>query len=136
MFELTLLVLKYAFLIFLYFFVILIVRLVYLDLYHKKTAHSGPQIIMLDGPGQQAGQNYTLGRELKIGRDAQNEIVLDDDYSSGLHARVYKRGNKVYVEDMGSTNGTFVKEKRIAKPVTLRPGDRIRIGQTVLGFER
>lgn len=136
MFELTILVLKYVFLVFLYFFIILIVRLVYLDLYYKRLPPRGPHLIMLESDGNKVGGTFKLEDELKIGRDEDNQIVIDDAYASGLHARVYQQGDHIYVEDMGSTNGTFVKERKIKRPVSLRSGDQIRVGHTNMRFEQ
>jgi hypothetical protein len=67
-----------------------------------------------------------------IGRAPECELRIDDTYASQQHARVFGKGGSWYVEDLGSTNGTFVNEQRLAAPAMLTRGDRIRVGTTVL----
>ena len=73
---------------------------------------------------------------MTLGRAEGCAIPITDTFASQLHARVFKRGNEVFVEDLGSTNGTFVNRKRIGGPVSLRPKDRIQIGDTVLELQK
>jgi pSer/pThr/pTyr-binding forkhead associated (FHA) protein len=76
-------------------------------------------------------------RALTIGRGSQNDIALDgDDFASARHARVEPRRDGVWVEDIGSTNGTYVNGVRLSRPRRLAPGDVIRVGSTDLRFER
>lgn len=65
-----------------------------------------------------------------FGRSTDNEVVLDDDYTSGHHARISPRDRGWVVEDLGSTNGTWVDRKRITGATLLHSGQRIRIGKT------
>lgn len=67
-----------------------------------------------------------------IGRNPECALVLSDDFASGRHARVYARDGQWFIDDLGSTNGTFVGGERIGERVPLREGDHIRIGTTVL----
>lgn len=84
-------------------------------------------------PAERKGETYDLHDELKIGRAATNHIALaDDSYVSQLHARIFRRDGSLYVEDLGSTNGTFLNRKPLKGPVALRRGDRIQVGRTVL----
>jgi pSer/pThr/pTyr-binding forkhead associated (FHA) protein len=71
-----------------------------------------------------------------IGRAAECELRLDDTYISQQHARLFGRNGAWYVEDLGSTNGTFVNEQKLAAPAMVQPGDRIRVGTTVLELRR
>jgi pSer/pThr/pTyr-binding forkhead associated (FHA) protein len=71
-----------------------------------------------------------------IGRAPECEIRLDDAYISQQHARIFGKNGSWYVEDLGSTNGTYVNEQRLASPAMLQPGDRIRVGTTVLELRR
>lgn len=72
-----------------------------------------------------------------IGRGSQNDLPLgDDDFASARHARVEPRRDGVWVEDAGSTNGTFVNGAKLSKPRRLTPGDVIRVGSTDLRYER
>ncbi len=80
-----------------------------------------------------AGKQYPVGpRGLRIGREPGNEVVLADGEMSRHHARVWMQGTQVYVQDLGSKNGTFVNEVRISGPQALQPGDRVRVGHTTL----
>ncbi|MCR6688517.1 FHA domain-containing protein [Cellulomonas sp.] len=70
-----------------------------------------------------------------IGRAPGCTLVLDDDYSSSRHARIYPQGGDWYVEDLGSTNGTFVGEQRVEQPVRLAPGSTVRVGRSVVELQ-
>jgi len=71
--------------------------------------------------------------ELTIGRAPGCHVsVADDTFASSLHARVFGRDGGVFVEDLGSTNGTYVNGARLAGPTVLRPGDQVQVGNTVL----
>jgi pSer/pThr/pTyr-binding forkhead associated (FHA) protein len=71
-----------------------------------------------------------------LGRGSANDIALDDEFASTQHARVESRPDGVWLEDVGSTNGTAVNGVLLEKPRKLSPGDVIRIGETDLRFER
>ena len=72
-----------------------------------------------------------------MGRGAQNDLALDsDDFASARHAKIEPRRDGVWLEDVGSTNGTYVNGARIGKPRRLAPGDVIRVGSTDLRYER
>jgi pSer/pThr/pTyr-binding forkhead associated (FHA) protein len=71
-----------------------------------------------------------------IGRAIECELRLDDTFVSQQHARIFAKNGSWFVEDLGSTNGTFVNEQRLAAPAMLAPGDRIRVGTTVLELRR
>ena len=75
--------------------------------------------------------NY-LADELTIGRAAGCQIPLDDSYASQLHARLFRRNSELLVEDLGSTNGTFLNRKKVDSAVPIRKGDRLQVGKTVL----
>jgi uncharacterized protein YigE (DUF2233 family) len=78
----------------------------------------------------------TLDASTTIGRAPECELRLDDTYASQQHARIFARNGGWYVEDLGSTNGTFVNEQRLVAPALLQQGDRVRIGTTVLELRR
>jgi FHA domain len=71
-----------------------------------------------------------------IGRAAECELRLDDTYVSQQHARIFDRGGNWYVEDLGSTNGTFVNEQKLVAPAMLTPGDTVRVGTTTMELRR
>lgn len=89
-------------------------------------------VLVARAPGALLGQAWELSGELTIGRAPGCHVRIDDSFASNLHARVRVEGNQVMVDDLGSTNGTFVNEQKVAGPVALRRGDRIRTGETVL----
>ena len=72
-----------------------------------------------------------------VGRGGQNEVPLDgDEFASAQHARFEARRDGLWVEDVGSTNGTYVGSSRITQPTALQLGSRVRIGKTVLELRK
>ena len=96
-----------------------------------KAAKARPQLVMVE-PAEQAGRSYLLDNEASIGRAAGCQITLDDTYSSQIHARVFLRDNQWLVEDLGSTNGTWLNRQKVSGPMVLQRGDRLQIGNTVM----
>ncbi len=83
--------------------------------------------------GPLKGTTIPLGSApILIGRSPTCTLVIDDDYCSSKHCRIYPDGNAWFVEDLGSTNGTFLGNQKVEEPVMFRPGERIRIGATML----
>jgi pSer/pThr/pTyr-binding forkhead associated (FHA) protein len=60
----------------------------------------------------------------------------DDSYASQLHARIFRKDGRLWLEDLGSTNGTYLNAKAVTSPVALRRGDRVQVGRTVLEVTR
>ena len=88
------------------------------------------QIVMRQGPNP--GKVFELtGTEAVIGRDISNQITVNDAEVSRRHTRLEFQGGGYIVEDLGSTNGTFVNGRRLTGPHSLRPGETIRLGETV-----
>ena len=83
-----------------------------------------------------AARSTGSGPGLGIGRAGANDICIEDSFASGRHARLYDREGAVYIEDMNSTNGTYVNGRRLGAQQVLRPSDRIRIGDTEFRFEQ
>lgn len=98
-------------------------------------ANLHPRIVVVDSPGLPADREIELGSGMSIGRGDQNGLALEDAFVSHMHARIFRRGQYLYLEDLGSTNGTFVNDRRIDKEAQLRVRDEIRIGETVLRYE-
>ncbi|HEY6533338.1 MAG TPA: FHA domain-containing protein [Acidimicrobiales bacterium] len=96
-----------------------------------KAAKSRPQLVVTE-PVDQAGRSYPLENEVSIGRAAGCQITLDDTYSSQIHARVFTRDGQWLVEDLGSTNGTWLNRHKVSGPMVLQRGDRLQIGNTVM----
>ena len=89
--------------------------------------------LVILAPDDHRGITIDLASEVTIGRAANTTLALPaDTFLSSLHARVYEQDGATHVEDLGSTNGTWVNEERITDPVTVRAGDRIQVGGTVL----
>src|SRR5436305_4718981 len=83
--------------------------------------------------GSEAGRQLPLDSVIDIGREPSLPLHLDSDTQvSRRHARISVQGGQVMVEDLGSTNGTYVNDQPISAPRTLNPGDKVRIGLTVL----
>jgi hypothetical protein len=90
------------------------------------------ELVIVDPPNR-AGEAFSLGDELTVGRGAGCAVVLTDDtFVSQVHARIFMRGNDPYVEDLGSTNGTLLNGESVVEPIRLRPGDRVQFGETVM----
>lgn len=88
-------------------------------------------------PPELKGEIFELGREVTLGRSQGCVVCLDKDaFASSLHARVFARDGEAFIEDLGSTNGTYLNDKRVAGPARLRRGDRVRVGNTVLEVGR
>lgn len=96
-----------------------------------KAAKAVPQLVVVDPPDQR-GRAYPLGNEASIGRAAGCQITVDDTYVSQIHARVFARDGQWLVEDLGSTNGTWMNRQKVAGPMVLKAGDRVQVGNTVL----
>jgi pSer/pThr/pTyr-binding forkhead associated (FHA) protein len=94
-----------------------------------------PQLIVITAD-RNVGARYMLTDEIRVGRADNSDILIDDTYASQQHARIYSNEESYYVEDLGSTNGTYVNGRKTPHPLELRPGDRIKIGKTVFEFRR
>jgi pSer/pThr/pTyr-binding forkhead associated (FHA) protein len=98
--------------------------------------HGHPSAMLVIRQGPQAGMSFPLsGHQAVIGREEGLDIVLQDPEASRRHARIGRQAGQFFVEDMGSTNGTFVNGLQITVPQILNPGDSIGIGQTALVFQ-
>jgi hypothetical protein len=92
----------------------------------------GIPALRIMAPPELRGRSYPLGQEITLGRAAGCEVTIDDTYASQLHARVFLREGQVYVEDLGSTNGTYLNRRKVTGPMHLQRGDKLQIGNTVL----
>lgn len=101
-----------------------------------------PNRLRVVEPPEQRGRTYDLGEEMTVGRAAGCQVKVDDSYASQLHARVFRKEGQVFVEDLGSTNGTYVNRRgtknkeKVSGPMALRLGDRLMVGRTVLEVSR
>ncbi|MGW6129001.1 FHA domain-containing protein FhaB/FipA [Cellulomonas sp. NPDC055163] len=101
-----------------------------------KPAKSAPtRLVVTEGPLR--GTTIPLGASsVLIGRAPSCTLVLDDDYSSSRHARIFPQDGGWFVEDLGSTNGTFLGDKKVEQPTPVTPGAQVRVGQSVLELQR
>jgi hypothetical protein len=98
----------------------------------RKRGQRGPRTLLVTA-GPLKGTKITLGDQpILIGRADDSTLVLTDDFASSRHARLTNRGGQWYVEDLGSTNGTYLDQQRVQGPLLVAPGQPIRIGQTAL----
>ena len=149
-----LLVLKIAFLVLLYLFIWRIVRTASRDLRLPQesfilapsaaagvhASRPGPvtgRLVVVKSADLQDGEGFELNSaQLTIGRGNQNDIpIATDEYASARHARFEPRQDGVWVQDLGSTNGTFLNGTRLDRPRRLAQGDVVRVGETDLRFE-
>jgi pSer/pThr/pTyr-binding forkhead associated (FHA) protein len=153
----ALLVLKVLFLVLLYLFIWRIVRSASKDvrlpqesfilrpdqaqaagLAQAPSAIKTGTLVVLKSPALEEGTRFELdSAALTIGRGGQNDVPLEEDeFTSARHARFEPRRDGVWVQDRGSTNGTFVNGTQIDRPRRLAPGDVVRVGETDLRYER
>jgi hypothetical protein len=89
-----------------------------------------PRLIVERAPGHTPGMEYDIGEGAVMGRGDQAEIRLEDPFASSRHARLLRQGGIVVLEDLGSTNGTYLNEELLTGPQPLHRGDRVRIGDS------
>jgi FHA domain len=92
-----------------------------------------PRLLVERAAGHEAGTAYDLSGGATLGR-GDVEIRLDDPFASSRHARISQQGHVVVIEDLGSTNGTYLNEEPLRGPQPLHPGDRIRIGDSEFSY--
>lgn len=93
------------------------------------------RLVVTQGP--LTGTTLPLGPSaIIVGRSPSATLVLDDDYASGRHARFFPQDGAWWVEDLGSTNGTYIGEQRLTQPTQVTAGTPVRVGQTVIELQR
>jgi FHA domain len=98
------------------------------------TRNGEPRLIVERAPGHTPGMEYDIGDGAVLGRGNQAEIRLEDPFASSRHARLVRQGGLVVIEDLGSTNGTYLNEELLSGPQPLHQGDRVRIGDSEFMF--
>jgi hypothetical protein len=99
------------------------------------TANIHPKLIVERSPALAQGREIELDGGLTIGRSGSSGLPIGDPFVSHMHARIMRRGPFLFVEDLGSTNGTFLNDRRIDGDAQLKMRDQLRIGETVLRYE-
>jgi hypothetical protein len=92
-----------------------------------------PRLLVERAAGHEPGVAYDLSEGATLGR-GDVEIRLDDPFASSRHARISRQGHVVVIEDLGSTNGTYLNEEPLNGPQPLHPGDHIRIGDCEFSY--
>ena len=92
-----------------------------------------PRLLVEHAPGHESGIAYDLAEGATLGR-GDVEIRLEDPFASSRHARISREGHVVVIEDLGSTNGTYLNEEPLSGPQPLHDGDRIRIGDSEFSY--
>ena len=157
--ELTLFLIRFAYLAILWIFVLSAISVIRSDMFgarvpetargrprtrpqgkarrrrHEARRGSPTHLIVIEGDNTGARAELT-DAPLLIGRGSDAAIKLDDDYVSTRHARVAASGDEWFVEDLGSTNGTYVGSVRITQPTTIGLGVQVRIGKTILELRK
>jgi hypothetical protein len=100
-----------------------------------RSAATDAWLVAVTGGGLDPGERFDLFGGISIGRSADADVRIEDRYASGVHARVYSRGASYYVEDMSSTNGTYLNGGLLKGEAELKDLDELRIGGTELRFE-
>ena len=100
-----------------------------------RNGQADARLVVERAPGHTPGMEYDVGDGAVLGRGDQAEIRLEDPFASSRHARLVRQGGIVVLEDLGSTNGTYLNEEVLSGPQPLHPGDRVRIGDSVFVFQ-
>lgn len=158
--ELTLMLIRFAYLAILWIFVLSAISVIRSDMFgaridqtpraerrqQKRAARNRPKpakrprgapthVAIVEGAN--SGENISLDdAPLLIGRGSDAAIRLDDDYVSTRHARIAASGDQWFIEDLGSTNGTYLGSQRLTQPATLQLGSQVRIGKTTLELRK
>jgi hypothetical protein len=145
--EIVLQIFRFGFLLLLWLFIFAAFRVVRADLFGgragrvasvppraaaAKKRQRGPRTLVVTA-GPLTGTKITLSDQpILIGRADDSTLVLTDDFASSRHARLTNRGGQWYVEDLGSTNGTYLDQQRVQGPLQVGTGQTLRIGQTAM----
>jgi pSer/pThr/pTyr-binding forkhead associated (FHA) protein len=101
-----------------------------------KHSRAAPRTLLVTG-GSLAGTTITLGeQQITVGRASDATLVLTDDYASTRHARLFPQNGEWIVEDLGSTNGTYLDRQKVTAPTPVPVGVPVRIGKTVLELRK
>jgi hypothetical protein len=103
---------------------------------HEVRPAGTPKLRVGSGAGLKLGAAYDLSGGALLGRGDEADIVLEDAFASSRHAQLVPHGDVIVLEDLGSTNGTYLNDEPLRGPQPLHPGDRIRIGDSAFTFER
>ncbi len=150
--------LKFVLLALLYLFFLRVLRAVWVELREPKPApavpadsvpapepgstrsgrrgRGGERLVVLE-PADRRGEEFALGDEMTVGRAGGCGVpIADDTFVSQLHARVFRRDGDLFVEDLGSTNGTYLNKRKVTAAAAMRKGDKLQVGKTTMEVRR
>lgn len=141
-------ILKYLFLLLLFLFLARAVKAMYLEISGPRRVPSAPRqttasikagkpperVVVVDAEGKT--RSFEITDELIVGRSSKCHVVITDTFASQVHSRIFRRGEAVMIEDMGSTNGTFLNRRKVNAALGVNRGDTARIGKTQLEFRK
>jgi hypothetical protein len=102
---------------------------------HRAVSSGEPRLVVERAPGHTPGMEYDIGPGAVLGRGDRAEIRLEDPFASSQHAKLSVQSGVVVLEDLGSTNGTYLNEELLGGPTPLHEGDRVRIGDSEFTFQ-
>jgi hypothetical protein len=94
-----------------------------------------PRLVVVAAMGHEPGTTFDVGSGATMGRSDGAQIRVDDPFASSAHARIFQRGDFMYVEDMGSTNGTYLNGRQLRTSERLKVADVIRIGDSEYRYQ-
>ena len=142
MIDLSIFFLKYAFIASIYLFIFWMVRMISIDLRGEPVGVAKSEtlqkkragLVLEESPGFVGPKHFSVTNEVTIGRSPRNKIKIDDDAASYFHAKIYAQDGSFLLEDMNSTNGTFVNGEIVKEPLILRSGFQVTIGRSKFLF--
>ena len=94
-----------------------------------------PRLEVIAAMGYEPGTSFQIGEGATMGRADSSDIPIDDPFASSAHARIFPRGQFMYIEDMGSTNGTYLNGRQLRRAEQLKTADIVRIGESEYRYE-
>ena len=94
-----------------------------------------PRLVVVAAMGHEPGSHFDVGNGATLGRADSAEVKVDDPFASSAHARIFSRGDFMYIEDMGSTNGTYLNGRQLRTAERLKMADVVRIGDTEYRYQ-
>ncbi len=131
--DIILALLRIIFLGLVYLFVWQVARAIgaHLGISLRRNRREGTKVVMIKSETQQ-GTELEVADVTVLGRSPEADVLLDDPYASEFHMRLVAQENGMVLHDLGSTNGTYINGRRVTAPTTLRRGDTIQVGKTVM----
>lgn len=138
--EIWLYIFRIIFIILIYLFLYEVILVIKRNLNFKEKALSEKyppaKLLILKGKDKikSFSAQITLSKAVTLGRDPYNDIIIEDKFISGVNTRIFYKVNSFYIEDLNSTNGTWLNQKRITQIVVLRDSDIIGLGEVEFKF--